>query len=587
MNRQIDAVTVEIVGNLLLSIAEEMGVAIIKSAYSTNIKERRDISTAVFDPEGNMVAQAEHVAMHLGSLLGIIKEINKKHPLEDIHPGDMFMGNDPYNGGGTHLPDITIAIPVFCGEKLVGWAANLAHHSDVGGKVPGSVAGDAVSIFQEGLKIPLVRVCQKDKVNMDIIEFVMTNSRMPDERYGDLQAQIAANYVGARRMLEAYNRYGDLLIDSMHELQNYAERRLRAGIASLPDGEYSFADYMDDAGVGCPDPVKICVKIKISGDDMLLDFTGTHEQVPGPVNVTFNGLLATVFYSLKALIDPSVPSNAGIYRAFKVIAEPGLIVSATNPAPVGERIDCAMRTADVIFGALAPAVPERAMAGCNSSCTSAIFSGSDPRYNNQFYVYLETIAGGSGATRHGDGLSGVQVHMTNTSNLPIEALEMEFPLVLVRKYALRPNSGGAGKFRGGLGIDREFEAQFAQIAFTGLGDRQIIPPWGLAGGQDGAGGAYYLTRKGEAVVQLPSKCNDIAMEAGDVVCVMTPGAGGYGQAVERDAQEVLNDVIEGKVTKDQAEALYGVVIEKQGCRYAIDLQATECARKALAIFQPI
>lgn len=581
MSRNVDAVTVEIVGNLLLSIAEEMGVAIIKSAYSTNIKERRDISTAVFDPQGNMVAQAEHVAMHLGSLLGIIKEVYKKHPLEEIRPGDMFMGNDPYNGGGTHLPDITIAVPVFVGGKLVGWAANCAHHSDVGGKVPGSVAGDASSIFQEGIKIPLVRVCENDEVNRDIIEFIMSNSRMPDERYGDLQAQIAANRVGARRLTEAYERYGDLLLDSMTELQDYAERRLRAGIAKLPDGEYSFTDYMDDAGVGCPDPVKICVKITIKGDTMDLDFTGTHEQVEGPVNMTYNGLLATVFYSLKALIDPTVPSNAGIYRAFQVIAQPGLLISAVNPAPVGERIDSAMRTADVIFGALAPAVPERALAGCNSSCTSAIFSGEDPRYNDQFYVYLETIAGGSGATRSKDGLSGVQVHMTNTSNLPIEALELEFPLVLVRKYALRPDSGGPGRFRGGLGIEREFEAQFAQIKFTGLGDRQIIPPWGIYEGEAGLGGAYYLKRQGEEPVRLPSKCNDVVMRAGDVVTVLTPGAGGFGNPLERTPEEVLIDVIEGKVTPEQAKSRYGVVVRSDEMSFCLDYEATQDERAAM------
>ncbi len=581
MKRSIDPVTVEIVGNLILSIAEEMGVAIIKSAYSTNIKERRDISTAVFDPEGNMVAQAEHVPMHLGSLLGIIKEIYKKHPLEEIKPGDMFMGNDPYNGGGTHLPDITVAVPVFVSEMLVGWAANCAHHSDVGGKVPGSVAGDANSIFQEGIKIPLVRVCQNNKVNEDIIGFVMTNSRIPGERYGDLQAQIAANHVGMRRMTEAYERYGDLMIDCMHELQDYAERRLRAGIAKIPTGTYEFTDYMDDGGSACPNPLQISVKINIHGDMMDLDFAGTHEQVEGPINMTFNGLLATVFYSLKTLIDPGIPSNAGIYRAFHVIAEPGLIVNAVNPAPVGERIDTAMRVADVIFGALASAIPERAIAGCNSSCTSALFSGNDPIDKEHYYVYLETIAGGSGATKHSDGLSGVQVHMTNTSNLPIEALEMEFPLILVKKYSLRPDSGGAGKYRGGLGIEREFEAMFDNITYTGLGDRQIFAPWGLEGGLDGYGGAYYLTRKDGEPQRLPSKSTNILLNKGDTVNVLTPGAGGYGKARERDELAVLCDVIEGKVSVEKAGEFYGVAIIDVGGSYSINKEETERMRKAM------
>lgn len=570
MKRKIDPVTVEIVGNLILSIAEEMGVAIIKSAYSTNIKERRDISTAIFDPDGNMVAQAEHVPMHLGSLLGIVKEIYKKYPRQEIKSGDMYMGNDPYNGGGTHLPDITVAVPVFVGEDLIGWAANCAHHSDVGGKVPGSTAGDAISIFQEGIKIPLVKVCQNNKINTDIIEFVMTNSRIPGERYGDLQAQIAANHVGVRRMTEAYKRYGSTMIDCMRELQDYAETRLRAGIRKLPAGMYTFTDYMDDGGSACPYPLKICVKITIHDDTMDLDFSGTHEQVKGPINMTFNGLLATVFYSLKALIDPGIPSNAGIYRAFNVFAEPGLIVNAVNPAPVGERIDTAMRVADVIFGALASAVPERALAGCNSSCTSALFSGQNPEDKDHFCVYLETIAGGSGASKHADGLSGVQVHMTNTSNLPVEALELEFPLIIVTKYALRPDSGGAGKFRGGLGIEREFETRYDNVTYTGLGDRQAFHPWGLDGGLEGAGGAYFLTRNGKKTQRLPSKSTDIVLSKGDIVCVQTPGAGGYGNPKERAPDDVLIDVIDGKVTENEAKELYGVAVRHDGAACVVD-----------------
>ncbi|MFK9093845.1 hydantoinase B/oxoprolinase family protein [Bacillus salipaludis] len=570
MKNRVDAVTVEIVGNLLLSIAEEMGIAIIKSAYSTNIKERRDISTAVFDPEGNMVAQAEHVPMHLGSLLSIIKEVYKKYPKEMIKPGDMFIGNDPYNGGGTHLPDITIVAPVFVKEEIIGWVANLAHHSDVGGKVPGSTSGDAISIFQEGLKIPISRVCQNDRPIEEIINFVLANSRIPEERYGDLNAQIASNRVGSRRLLETYEIYGDLLVDSMYELQDYAERRLRAGISKLKDGVYEFTDYMDDAGVASPDPLQISVKINIHGDTMDLDFTGTSKQVEGPINVTYNGLLATVFYSLKALIDPEIPSNAGIYRVFNIIVETGLIINAQNPAPVGARIDTCMRVADVIFGAMAPVVPERAIAGCNSSCTTAVFSGSDPQNNNDFYVYLETIAGGSGASKYSDGLNGVQVHLTNTSNLPIEALEMEFPLVVVREYSFIEDSGGAGEFRGGQGISRKFEARFDNVSFTGLGDRQKFAPWGLNGGGDGSGGIYYLERKEGKVERLPSKCSDIILNAGDVVTIKTPGAGGYGDSQKRNPHSVLLDVIENKVSINKAQELYGVKIKHIGNEYQLE-----------------
>ncbi|MFT8343334.1 MAG: hydantoinase B/oxoprolinase family protein [Clostridium beijerinckii] len=579
MNKKVDSITVEIVGNLLLSIAEEMGFAIIRSAYSTNIKERRDISTAVFDPEGNMVAQAEHVAMHLGSLLGIVKEVYKNFDKEEIREGDMFIGNDPYNGGGTHLPDITVVAPVFAEKKLIGWVVNLAHHSDVGGKVPGSTSGDAVSIFQEGTKIPLVRICSEGKLCKDIVNIIMANSRIPNERYGDLQAQVAANRVGIRRTLEAYNRYKDTLVESMYQLQDYAERKLRAGIERLPDGEYSFTDYMDDAGIACPNPIPICVKITIKGDTMILDFDGTNPQVEGPINVTYNGLLATVFYSLKALINPDIPSNAGIYRAFNVVCKKGLIVNAENPAPVGERIDTCQRVADVIFGALAPAVPERVIACCNSSVTSAIFSGNDPVDKDKFFVYLEVVAGGSGASKNADGLSGVQVHMTNTSNLPIEALEMEFPLVKVNKYALLRDSGGAGRNRGGLGIVREFETIYDNISYTGLGDRQVIPPWGLDGGLEGTGGAYYLIKKDGTSTRLPSKCTDITLSKGDIVSVRTPGSGGYGNPLERNENLVLSDVIEDKVSIEKAKELYGVVIENEDGKFMIDYEKTKLLRK--------
>lgn len=579
MSRKVDAVTVEIVGNLLLSIAEEMGFAIIRSAYSTNIKERRDISTACFDPEGNMVAQAEHVAMHLGSLLGIIHEVYERFDKSEIKDGDMFIGNDPYNGGGTHLPDITVAAPVFEHGALIGWVANLAHHSDVGGKVAGSTSGDAVSIFQEGTKIPLVRICDGGTVCEDIIRIIMANSRIPGERTGDLQAQIAANRVGIRRMQEAARRYGATLVDSMYQLQEYAQRKLKAGIVKLPDGIYRFTDYMDDAGVANPDPLKICVEITIAGEDMTLDFNGTAKQVEGPINVTYNGLLATVFYSLKALIDPNVPSNAGIYRAFQVKCESGLLINAENPAPVGERIDTCQRVADVIFGALAPAVPERAIACCNSSVTSAIFSGADPRDKNRFFVYLEVVAGGSGASKNADGLSGVQTHMTNTSNLPVEALELEFPLVTVRRYALRQDSGGAGRNRGGLGIIREYETLFDGIAYTGLGDRQKFPPWGLAGGCEGEGGAYYLTRADGSVERLPSKCTDVPLRRGDIVSVQTPGSGGYGNPLERAPERVLTDVIEQKVSPENAEKLYGVAVVAQGKGWRLDEARTKILRE--------
>lgn len=271
--KKVDAVTVEIIGNLLLSIAEEVTTVIIKSAYSTNIKERRDVSTGIVDPDGNMVAQAENLAIHLGSLLTFVKELYKKHPKETIRPGDMFIGNDPYNGGGNHLPDIVIAAPAFEGDTMIGWVVNMAHHSDIGGKIPGSTSGDAVSIFQEGLKLPIVRICKNDKVLDNVMDLILANTRVPKERYGDLIAQISANRVGVHRLKDAFKRYDVMLLDCMDELQNYAERRLRAVIRNLKDGVYKFTDYMDNAGEKYPDPLPISVTITIKDDFIDFDFT--------------------------------------------------------------------------------------------------------------------------------------------------------------------------------------------------------------------------------------------------------------------------------------------------------------------------
>lgn len=577
-----DAVTVEIVGNLLLSIAEETTVAIIKSAYSTNIKERRDVSSAVIDPDGNMVAQAENLAIHLGSLLTFVQGIYKKFPRERIEPGDMFIGNDPYNGGGNHLPDIVVAAPAFAEKKLIGWIVNMAHHSDIGGKVPGSTSGDAVSIFQEGIKIPIIHICKDDKIIDSVMDMLLANTRVPNERSGDFIAQISANHVGVRRLTEAYGKYGDLLLECMAELQNYAERRLRSAISILKKGEYTFTDYMDTAGPAHPDPLPITVKITIADDSMTFDFTGTCPQVEAPINVPYNSLLATVFYSMKALVGADIPSNAGIYRTFKVIAPEGCLVNAVHPAPVGVMIDTCQRLPDVIFGAMAPAVPERIIAGCNSACTTAVFTGVNPQNKDHVFIYHEAIAGGSGASKHSDGLSAVQVHMTNTSNMPVEALEFEFPLIVIKKYALRKDSGGAGEFRGGLGIQREFEIINDGVSYTGLGDRHKFHPWGLEGGKDGDGGAYYHHKTDGTTTHLPSKCTGLPVMKGDIIEVLTPGSGGYGNPLRRPPEKVLEDVIEGKVSVEKALELYRVAITgKEDGSFTLDVKKTERLRTSL------
>ena len=573
----VDAITLEILSNRLLSVAEEMGAVLIRTAYSTNIKERRDCSTAVFDAQGQMVAQAEQIPMHLGSLLGSVEALLRKHPQSDLHPGDMFIANDPYSGGGTHLPDITVVSPVFVDGTLIGFVANIAHHADVGGKVPGSTSGDAVSIFQEGIRLPLIRLCAQGQVLQDVIDLIALNSRTPTEREGDLAAQIAANRVGVRRLAEVVARYGVMqYARNVDALLDYAATMMRASIAKLPSGVYSFTDYLDDDGINIGKPVPIRVTVTVHGDGAEVDFEGSSPQVSGPINVPLNGTLATIFYCFKALVGPEIPSNHGIYRVLKVVAPEGSIVNCRPPAPVGERIDTCQRIADAFFGAMAEAAPERVIAASNSSVTTATFSGIHPS-TGRFYVYLETIAGGQGAHAHGDGLSGVQVHMTNTSNLAVEALEREYPLI-VERYAFRMDSGGAGRYRGGLGIQRDIRVLHDDVTFSGLADRQVIEPWGIRGGLAGATGRYLLQRRDGSEEVLSSKVSNVRLMMEDVVSIRTPGSGGYGPPLEREPMEVLCDVVEGKVSPDAAFDVYGVVLTSEGTHMYIDQAMTERER---------
>ncbi len=552
---KVDAITVEIVGNLLLSIAEEIGVALIKSSYSSNIKERHDCSSAVFDAQGNLIAQAEHIPMHLGSMLDSIQAVMARYPLAEIAEGDMFIANDPYKGGGSHLPDIVVAAPVFAEGRLIAWVANIAHHSDIGGIVPGSTSGEVTNIFQEGIRLPALRVCRNGEVMQEIFDIIIGNSRTPKERVGDLNAQVAANRIGIRRIVEAYEKYRETLETAMQDLQIYAENSLRAGIAKIKDGVYHFYDYVDDMD-NLEEQVKIDVVITVAGDDITLDFSSSSPQVPANINVTYGGLLATVFYTLKALIDPHIPSNSGIYRAFKVIARPGSVINAEEPGPIGERMSTCQRVVEVILGALYEVMPERVMACSHDGGTSVNLSGVNPR-TGDFFIYPEGVAGGEGAHAFRDGMSGVQVHMTNTSNLPVEVLEMENPL-LVENYSLRADSGGAGKFRGGQGIERTICMLADNVRFTGHGGRQFIPAWGLDGGQEGAAGSFYLHRKDGSRERLSSVCTGVALNRGEKIQVLTPGGGGFGDPKLRSREAVLRDLEDGKISEEQAHRVYGL-----------------------------
>ncbi|WP_248930724.1 hydantoinase B/oxoprolinase family protein [Paenibacillus hamazuiensis] len=583
MKRRIDPITLEIISNLLLSVSEEMGITLIKTAYSTSIKERKDAATAIFDAKGQLIAQMENVPMLLGSMLSVVQELLKKEPPDNIKPGDMFITNDPYAGGGTHLPDITMVAPVFVQGKLAAFVANIAHHSDLGGMVPGSTSANADSIFQEGIRIPLVRICRNDEVLQETFQFILLNSRTPRERSGDLLAQISSNKAGVKRLAEVIAKYGpDYFAECTDALLDYAEELMRAGIRTIPNGIYTFEDYLDDDGRDLERTIPIRASITVKDDSIKVDFTGTSPQVTGPLNLVYSGTLTAVFYCLKAIAGQETFSNAGIYRAIELVAPEGTIVNCSQPAPVGVRVDTSQRVCDVLFGAFGQAVPERVLAACNSSVTSAIFSGVNPA-TNHYFVYLETIAGGAGAHSSGDGLSGVQVHMTNTSNLPVEALEREYP-ILIERYQLCTDSGGPGKFRGGLGIQRDYRILADHLEFTGLGERHKLAPWGLAGGGEGERGSFWLTRSGQQTEKLKSKLSGLVLNKEDLISVRTPGAGGHGTPSERPPEQVLHDVRESKVSLDKARSEYGVVLERTyDGELLMDEVATSQLRKSLSL----
>ncbi|WP_158735926.1 hydantoinase B/oxoprolinase family protein [Alteribacillus sp. YIM 98480] len=554
--KSIDPITVEVMGNALLSIAEEMSVTLVRTSYSTNIKERKDSSTAIFNAKGETIAQAAAIPVHLGSMLGICKEILAKYPLDQINPGDMFVANDPYNGGGTHLPDITIAQPVFKDGEIQAFVANIAHHSDVGGKVAGSSSGDCTSIFQEGLRIPPIKICSKGIINQDIIDMILLNCRTPKERLGDLWAQIASNRIGENRIEELINKYGKFMFkEGLEAFLKYAENKIRDGIKQIPNGVYEFTDYLDDDGIELTKkhlPIKVSVKVQ--EDHIILDFTGSVKQVKGGINVVKTALYATIYYALKAIIDSEIPSNAGYYRAIEVIAPEGTIVNATPPAAVGGRTDTCQRIVDVIYGALAKAVPEKVVAGCNSAVTTVLFSGTDPR-NNNFFVYPESLGGGLGARSNKDGIDGVHVHVTNSSNLPIECLEMEYP-IMIEKFEFIKDSGGAGKYRGGLGIRRDYKIT-VPMEFASHADRQKNAPWGLLGGKPGKTGKFVINpgTKEEKILQS-GKVSEIELKPGDILSAQTPGSGGYGLPSEREEKRIKEDILLEKTTLHQAEKDY-------------------------------
>ncbi len=533
-----DPIRLEIFKHLFAAIAEEMGTVLRKASYSPNIKERRDFSCAIFDGQGRMIAQAAHIPVHLGSMPLSVKAA-VEHFSGDLQPGDMVVLNDPFRGG-THLPDITMVSPVFLpspsrkgpGSVVIGFVASRAHHADVGGMTPGSMPVGR-EIFQEGLIIPPVKLVEAGQMDRDILALILANVRTPQERRGDLSAQIAANHRGAERLVEMFTRYGqEEVTDAEEQLLAYTERMTRRLIESLPDGVYRFTDYLDDDGVN-DRPVPITVAVTICADSATVDFTGSASQQAGSVNAVYAITLSAVYYVFRYLLGLDVPNNSGCLAPIEVIAPPGTVVNALSPAPVaGGNVETSQRIVDVLLGALAQACPGKVPAASQGTMNNITIGGQTPLSlpgrgvagEDRPFAYYETIGGGMGARPTSAGPSAVHSHMTNTLNTPVEALEYAYPLRVIR-YEIRTGSGGAGKFRGGEGIVREIQV-LTDCQVTLLSERRKFPPYGLAGGEPGKTGENLLIRDGEEI-PIPGK-GSVDLRSGDMLSIRTPGGGGYG-----------------------------------------------------------
>ncbi|MBI3935476.1 MAG: hydantoinase B/oxoprolinase family protein [Betaproteobacteria bacterium] len=552
MGRSVDPIKAEVVARFLLATAEEMGATLIRTAFSPNIKERADCSTAIFDAAGQVVALAQRVPIHLGSMVGAVDEIRRRYTLEEIRPGDMFIANDPYNGGGSHLPDINVIAPVFMGKRIVVYVANIAHHADVGGMVPGSEAAVCQSIFQEGIRIPPVRIVRGGEVNRDVLELILLNSRTPGERVGDLKAQFAANTVGARSVTALFERYGVRETErTIAAYLDFTERRFAAAIDRLPSGTYVEEDFLDgdrEGGVA-----RIRLKLTVGKGRLDFDFTGSDPQLASARNIPHRALLATVYTVAKSLLDPEVPANAGYYRTLTIRAPAGSVVGPTPPAAVGCRsISCGV-LGDVIAAALSQAMPDKALARSGPHHL-LVLAGTDPR-NGAYFVNYETVAGGMGARANRDGIDAVRVHASGASNLPVEALEHAYPL-RIERYSLWNDSGGDGRYRGGMGVIRDYRVLAGDVVVSLSSERQHVAAAGTADGHAGKPGAFVYNPGMADERKLPSAAADLTLPRGSMLRILTPAGGGYGPPRERDPGLVERDVREERISRNHAKSTY-------------------------------
>ena len=518
----------EIIASALSACAQEMLASLIRTAYSPNIKERGDCSTALCDLEGRTLALAANAPAHLGATLRLVPEILRRFPVNTLKEGDAFLANDPYIVGVTHLNDCTVACPTFVDGQVVGFAVTVAHHSDVGGRVPGSEAGDSNSIFQEGLRVPPVQIMAQGEYRQDLLEMFLLNSRMPEFGKGDLMAQVAAASRGASRVKNLFERYGNKqVLLSIEEMFSMTEKRVRAQIRKhLRSGTFFADDYLDEDGVS-GEPVKLAASVTIQDEHITIDLSECDAQIGSGKNVPISHTLATVYCVLKSFLDPDGSINEGLYRTVSVVAPVGRVVNPVAPAAVSSRNITSMILADVLAVAIGQAHTSYQIA-YSGPFHGTILAGTDPRTSKPFIDY-ENFCGGQGATSLGHGMSAVHVYMTNTSNLPVESMEIEFP-VQVERYEIREGSGGKGRFNGGDGIIRDLRMNGDHMTVALRSARQRFPARGLHGGEAGQTGAFILNPESDHPIQLPSTSSETPLKKGDLLRILTPGGGGMYQA---------------------------------------------------------
>ncbi|HUT50543.1 MAG TPA: hydantoinase B/oxoprolinase family protein [Alphaproteobacteria bacterium] len=552
-----DMITMQVIRYGLEQIADEMGYTLVRTGRSTIITEIKDISCVITDAKGQTVAQAHHTPSLLAGFEITMRELVATFGEGDLSPGDVIIMNDPYKGG-QHIMDLYAIAPAFHEGKLIGFVGNIAHHSDLGGVAAGGVAGGIREIYLEGLRLPMVKLYKAGIEDREIVAIIANQIRLPEKTLGDIRAQVASLMVGTDRLDRLFTRYGAAVVhQACEDLLDYSERRMRKGLEALPDGSYEAEDFIDDDGI-VDKPIRVSVKLTIAGDRVIVDLSDSDPQAQGNTNSTIANTHAAAYYVLIAVVDPHMPPNSGCYRPIEVIATPGTVVNPLLPGAVAARTNCSTKIVEAMLFALAPLAPERVTAGSHGQITTCGFGGRDPETGEPF-IYTDIQGGGNGGRAHRDGADGQDGHLARFMNTPVEAVEQRFP-VRIERYAFIPDSGGAGKFRGSLALQRDIRLLADNVSFARYSDRHKFPPKGLFGGGEGAPGAIVRNPGSNREERMASKGLD-TLDDGDLVSISLPGAGGYGDPGERDPEAIAADLRDGKISPEAARRDYGVLVD--------------------------